>query len=204
MKPTFIYLTLFPQVFHNYFQVSLAKKARKKRLIDYQAYNIRDFASKGKVDDYPYGGGVGMLLKIGPLVQSLATVQEFYFPNYVVLLSPQGKRFQQKDILPLLNQAPNLVFICGHYEGFDERILAYVDEQISIGDFVTMGGEIPALVITEALIRAVPGVIQAESYQQETFTNYQLDFANYTRPRFFRNLAIPSVLLSGHHQKIAE
>ena len=145
-----------------------------------------------------------MLLKIGPLVQSLATVQEFYFPNYVVLLSPQGKRFQQKDILPLLNQAPNFVFICGHYEGFDERILAYVDEQISIGDFVTMGGEIPALVITEALIRAVPGVIQAESYQQETFTNSQLDFATYTRPENFNNFSVPEILLSGHHQKITE
>lgn len=204
MKPNFIYLTLFPLYFYNYFQISLAQKAQRRKLFTYRVCNLRDFAVRGQVDDYPYGGGAGMLLKIEPLVRALATIQEAYPDSYFILLSPQGEKFTQKDVPRLLHQAPNLVFICGHYEGFDERILNYIDEQISLGDFITMGGEIPALALTEAIIRAIPGVIQAESYQQETFTNSQLDFASYTRPRVFENLAVPTILLSGHHQKIAE
>ncbi|CAG8450278.1 11066_t:CDS:10 [Racocetra fulgida] len=160
--------------------------------------------TKQDIDDYPYGGGAGMLLKIEPLVWALTSIQELYPQSYFILLSPQGRTFQQKDVERLLNQAPNLVFICGRYEGFDERIVNYVDEQISVGDFITMGGEIPALAITEALIRAVPGVIRVESYQQETFTNSRLDFASYAPPRIFEGLVVPEVLLSGDHQKIAE
>lgn len=176
----------------------------KKGLINYCAYNLRDFASKGKVDDYPYGGGKGMVLKIEPLVKALGDIQETYPHSYLILLSPQGKKFTQEDVPRLLNQASNLVFICGHYEGFDERIWYYIDEQISIGDFITMGGEMPALTITDALIRAIPGAIHPESYQQETFTNSQLDFAAYTRPEIFEGLKVPSVLLSGNHQEIIE
>ena len=122
MKPNFIYLTLFPQYFHNYFEISLAKKIYEKKLLTYQVYNLRDFAAKGQVDDYPYGGGAGMVLKIEPLVAALAAIQEAYPDSYLILLSPQGKTFTQSDVPRLLNQAPNLVFICGHYEGFDERI----------------------------------------------------------------------------------
>src|SRR4051812_42859668 len=136
MVPNFIYLTLFPQYFYNYFQISLAKKISARKLFTYQVYNLRDFATKGQVDDYPYGGGVGMILKIEPLVTALAVIQESYPNSYLVLLSPQGKRFSQEDVPQLLNY-PNLVFICGHYEGFDERIWHYIDEQISIGDFIT-------------------------------------------------------------------
>ena len=122
MKPNFIYLTLFPQYFHNYFEISLAKKIYEKKLLTYQVYNLRDFATKGQVDDYPYGGGAGMVLKIEPLVAALAAIQEAYSDSYLILLSPQGKTFTQSDVPRLLNKAPNLVFICGHYEGFDERI----------------------------------------------------------------------------------
>ncbi|CAG8547665.1 14407_t:CDS:2, partial [Cetraspora pellucida] len=134
-------------------------------------YNLRDFAVKGQVDDYPYGGGAGMVLKIEPLVAALAAIQEAYPESYLILLSPQGRTFTQT-------------------------------EQISIGDFITMGGEIPALVITDALIRAIPGAIQPESYQQETFQNSQLDFATYTRPEEFAGLKVPAVLLSGNHKEI--
>src|SRR5436309_3881593 len=134
MKPNFIYLTLFPHYFHNYFQISLAQKAQRRKLFTYRVCNLRDFAVRGQVDDYPYGGGAGMLLKIEPLVRALATIQEAYPQSYLILLSPQGGTFTQKDVPRLLNQAPNLVFICGHYEGFDERILNYIDEQISLGD----------------------------------------------------------------------
>jgi len=122
MKTNFIYLTLFPQYFHNYFQISLAKKICEKKLLSYQVYNLRDFAVRGQVDDYPYGGGAGMVLKIEPLVNALATIQENYPDSYLILLSPQGKTLTQKEVPRLLNQASNLVFICGHYEGFDERI----------------------------------------------------------------------------------
>lgn len=163
---------------------------------------MRDFAANEQVDDEPYGGGGGMVLKIEPLVAALANIQETYPDSYLILLSPQGKRFTQEDVPRLLNQAPNLVFICGRYEGFDERIWYYVDEQISVGDFITMGGEIPALTITETLIRAIPGAINPQSYQQETFTNSQFDFATYTRPKEFEGLKVPSVLLSGNHKEI--
>jgi tRNA (guanine37-N1)-methyltransferase len=200
----FIYLTIFPQYFHDYFQISLAKKFAERKLFTYQVYNLRDFAAKGQVDDYPYGGGVGMVLKIEPLVSALAAIQEAYPNSYLILLSPQGKTFNQADVPRLLNLGTNLVFICGHYEGFDERIWYYIDEQISIGDFVTMGGEIPALAITDALIRAIPNAIKPESYQQETFQNSQLDFATYTRPEIYDGLKVPSVLLSGNHKEINE
>ncbi|WNE40451.1 MAG: tRNA (guanine-N(1)-)-methyltransferase [Mycoplasmataceae bacterium] len=202
MKPNFIYLTLFPQYFHDYFQISLAKKIREKELLDYQVYNLRDFATKKQVDDYPYGGGFGMVLKIEPLVNALAHIQEEKPNSHLILLSPQGKTFNQKDVPRLLNKSSNLVFICGHYEGFDERIWHYIDEQISIGEFITMGGELPALTITDALMRAIPGAIKEESYQQETFHNSQLDFATYTRPEIFEDLKVPSVLLSGNHKEI--
>ncbi|CAG8577372.1 1605_t:CDS:2 [Paraglomus occultum] len=125
-----------------------------------------------------------MVLKIEPLVAALAAIQEAYPNSCLILLSPQGKTFTQSDVPRLLNQAPNL--------------------QISIGDFITMGGEIPALAITDALVRAIPGAIQPESYQQETFQNSQLDFATYTRPEVFEGLKVPSVLLSGNHKEINE
>lgn len=203
MKPNLIYLTIFPQYFHNYFQISLPKKLSDKKIFSYRIYDLREFASNGQVDDSPYGGGGGMLLKIEPLVQALATIQTTYPDSYLILLSPQGKRFSQKEVPRLLKQATNLVFICGHYEGFDERIWHYIDEQISLGDFITMGGEIPALAITEALIRAIPGAIQPYSYQQETTTS-QLDFASYTRPAEYDGLKVPDILLSGDHAKITE
>jgi len=204
VKPSnFIYLTLFPQLFHAYFQVSMAKKALQEGCLNYQIYNIRNWAIRGQVDDYIYGGGPGMLLKIDCLVKTLAAVYENYGKNcYIVLLSPQGKRFTQKDVKRLI-QNENLVFICGHYEGLDERILNYIDEQISVGDFITSGGEIPSLLITETLIRALPGVLSSEVYQNETFqTENSFDFASYTRPVIFDNQEVPPVLLSGNHQKI--
>src|SRR3954452_16089470 len=146
-----------------------------------------------------------MLLKIDCLVKTLAAVYEDYGKNcYVILLSPQGKRFTQKDVKRLI-QNKNLVFVCGHYEGLDERILNYIDEQISVGDFIASGGEIPALLITETLIRALPGVLSPEVYQNETFQKENsFDFAAYTRPSAFDGQEVPPVLLSGNHQKIQE
>lgn len=200
----FIYLTLFPQYFHNYFQISIAKKAQEKEAIAYYIYNLRDFAEKGQVDDYPYGGGGGMVLKIEPLVKALMNIQKKHPNSYLILLSPQGKIFTQSDVSRLLNQSSTIVFICGHYEGIDERIWYYIDEQISVGNFITTGGEMPALVLTDVLIRAIPGVIKKESYEQESFCKFQLDFDTYTRPKIFGKFAVPDVLLSGNHKKINE
>jgi tRNA (guanine37-N1)-methyltransferase len=204
MKVNFVYLTIFPQFFHSFFRISLVKKAEQKELLTYRVFNLRDFAIHKKTDDYPFGGGIGVLLKIEPLLWALAAIKEVYHNCYFILLSPQGKTFTQKDVSRLLRKNSSLVFICGRYEGFDERILNYVDEQISLGDFITMGGEIPALAITEAIVRAIPGVIKEESYLQETFTNYKVDFPTYTRPRVFDGLEVPSILLSGDHKKISE
>ena len=172
MSSEFIFLTLFPQIFHNYFQISIAKKALQKSCFNYHVYNIRNWAIRGQVDDYIYGGGSGMLLKIDCLVKTLAAVYENHGKDcYVILLSPQGKRFTQKDVKRLI-QKKNLVFICGHYEGVDERVNNYIDEQISVGDFVTSGGEVPALLITETLIRALPGVLSPEAYQNERYSKH--------------------------------
>ena len=183
----------------------MAKKALKKGILNYQVYNIRNWAIRGQADDYLYGGGSGMLLKIDCLVKALAKAYEDYGQNcHVILLSPQGKIFNQRKV-PSLIEKQNLVFICGHYEGFDERILNYVDEEISVGSFVASGGEVPALLISEALIRALPGVLSKEAYQNETFlSENKFDFSAYTRPFIFEGQKVPQVLLSGHHQKIQQ
>src|SRR3954468_20857467 len=127
--PNFIFLSLFPKLFHSYFQTSIAKKAFEKKFFSYRVYNIRAWATKGQVDDYIYGGGAGMLLKIDCLVKTLAAVHEGFSNNYIILLSPQGKTFTQKDVSRLLQVSKSLVFICGHYEGLDERISNYIDEE---------------------------------------------------------------------------
>lgn len=199
----FIYLTLFPDYFKNYFQLSIAKEATKKKKLSYIIYNLRDFAKKRKVDDYIFGGGSGMLLKIEPLVEALKEISKNYPKNYIIFLSPQGKKFTQKDVKRLIKKK-NLVFISGHYEGVDARIWHFIDEQISIGNFITTGGELPSLVITDCIIRAIPGVIKKESYEKETFSNKKFDFDSYTRPRLYENLTVPNILVSGNHKKIEE
>src|SRR5437764_1392585 len=201
MRPNFIFLTIFPKIFHDFFRISIIKKAYEKKLFNYSVFNIRDFSIKGIVDDSPYGGGKGMLIKIDSLIKTISVVNESFPFSYFILLSPQGERFTQKDVMFLLEK-PNLVFICGRYEGFDERINYYIDKKISIGDFVTMGGEMPSLVIVETLIRAIPGVIKKESFFQESFTDFSFDFPNYTRPSSFDGISVPSILLSGNHRKI--
>jgi tRNA (guanine37-N1)-methyltransferase len=203
-KTNFVYLSLFPDFFDNYFKFSIAKKAKEKEIFNYRAINIRDFSVRGKADDYPYGGGPGMVLKIEPLLRALGSIEENYPDAYFILLSPQGKKFCQEDVERLLGISNNLVFICGHYEGFDERIIDYVDEQISVGEFVVTGGEIPSLLITDCLIRKIPGVIKRESYENESFSQTKFDFASYTRPEVFDDLRVPGILLSGNHGKILQ
>jgi tRNA (guanine37-N1)-methyltransferase len=196
-----IYITLFPDYFRDYFKRSLAKKSVENKIVSFQAYNIRNYSHYNRADDYPYGGGRGMLIKIEPLVKSLCAAEEKYGKLYTILLSPQGNLFEQKDVERLLEKK-NIVFICGHYEGVDKRIEYYVDEKISIGNFITMGGELPSLIISEAIIRAIPNFIHPESYKNETFSDLGFDHDSYTRPSFFENLSVPEVLKSGNHKEI--
>lgn len=198
-----IYITLFPAYFEDYFGKSLALKSVAKKLVAFHSYNIRDYAERRKADDYPYGGGRGMVIKIEPLLKALATAQQEHGLLYTILLSPQGKQFTQLDVERLVKKS-NLTFICGHYEGVDQRIRNYVDEELSIGNFITMGGELPALLMSEAIIRAIPNFIHPDSYKNETFSGANLDYDCYTRPACFDGFTVPEVLKSGNHSAIEE
>ena len=154
-----------------------------------------------QVDDTPYGGGGGMVLRCEPLVSAIESVKDEN--SKVLLMCPQGKPYKEADALRL-SQEKHLIFVCGHYEGYDERIRSFVDEEISIGDYVLTGGEIPSMAIMDSIIRLLPGVIKEESYTEDSFMNDLLDYPTYTKPADFRGLKVPEVLLSGNHEKIKE
>ncbi|OGE04612.1 tRNA (guanosine(37)-N1)-methyltransferase TrmD [Candidatus Curtissbacteria bacterium RIFCSPLOWO2_01_FULL_41_18] len=202
-------LTLFPLAFENVFSESIIKKAQDKKLLKITLVDIRNFAhdKHQKVDDKPYGGGKGMLLKVDVLVEAIESIKE---KPYIILLSPSGKTFNQKKALGL-SQKKSLAIICGHYEGIDSRIEEFVDEVISIGDFVLTGGEIAAMIIVDSVARLIPGVIHPESLETESFSpkyakeksgGFRLEHPQYTRPENFRGHKVPKILLSGNHQKI--
>lgn len=202
-------LTLFPQAFKNVFSESIIKKAQDKKLLKITLVDIRNFAhdKHRKVDDKPYGGGKGMLLKVDVLVEAIESIRE---KAYIILLAPSGKTFKQKKALGL-SQKKSLAIICGHYEGIDSRIEEFVDEVISIGDFVLTGGEIAAMIIVDSVARLIPGVIHPKSLETESFSSkfvkeksggLRLEHPQYTRPENFRGHKVPKILLSGNHQKI--
>jgi tRNA (guanine37-N1)-methyltransferase len=202
-------LTLFPEMFSGYLGQSLLKRALDAGLVEVHLHNIRDWA-KGKhrqVDDRPYGGGPGMVLMVQPLVECVEAVQPLAEPGQVVLLTPQGRRLDQRLIEELSKQR-RLLLLCGRYEGFDERVRQILNPlEISIGDFVLNGGEVAAMVMIDTLIRLVPGVLGDEqSSQQDSFStqNRLLEFPQYTRPPEFRGLTVPDVLLTGNHPEIAK
>lgn len=178
------------------------KRAREKEAVEIEIINFRDFSpdKHRKVDDYPYGGGAGMVLKPEPIFYALQHLE----PGYVVFLSPQGKILKQEKVEELA-QKRHLIFLCGHYEGIDERVrLALVDEEISIGDYVLSGGEIPALVLTDAVLRLLPGVLGNEdSLKEESFAQGLLEYPQYTRPAEFQGMKVPDILISGNHGLIA-
>ena len=194
-------LTLFPNMFTGFLEESIIKRAINIKAVDINLINFRDFSklSNHQVDDTPYGGGRGMVLRCEPIIDALDSVKTN--DSKVILLSPQGKTFNEKKALELKNEK-HLILICGHYEGFDERIRNFVDEEISIGDYVLTGGELPAMVITDSIVRLLPDVIKKESYLNDSFMNNLLDYPTYTKPPIFRNLKVPDVLLSGHHENI--
>ncbi|AWX69246.1 tRNA (guanosine(37)-N1)-methyltransferase TrmD [[Mycoplasma] anseris] len=195
-------LSLFPKYFEAFKTQSIIAKAIKLGHIEINVIDFREFSKEKhhKVDDTIYGGGDGMLLQVEPIDLALQTV-----PNsHKILLSPQGRVFNQK-VAHELAKYDEITLICGHYEGFDERILHFVDEEISVGDYVLTGGEIPAMAITEAVARLIPGVLKKGSHQNESFEDDGLlDFPQYTKPAVYKGLSVPEILLSGNHQKIAE
>lgn len=180
---------------------SILKRAQENKLIEFSIVNFRDF-SKNKhktVDDTPFGGGSGMVLSVEPIYLALKSIAG---NTRKILMSPQGKTFNQNKAKELLKEE-HLVFVCGHYEGFDERVYEFVDEEISLGDFVMTGGEVAALAMIDAIVRIIPGVLGSqESYEKDSFFDNYLDYPQYTKPREFMGLKVPEVLLSGNHAEI--
>jgi len=201
-------LTLFPGIFDGYLQQSLLKKAIDAGLVSVQLWNFRDWATDRhkSVDDTPYGGGPGMLIRCEPVFACVEAVQAAAQPSgKLVMLSPQGRRLDQRLIEELATQ-PRLLLLCGRYEGFDERIADGLEPlQVSVGDFICNGGEVPAMLVIDAVIRLVPGVLGDEtSSKYESFAEAgQLEYPQYTRPREFKGMTVPEVLLNGNHQEIA-
>jgi tRNA (guanine37-N1)-methyltransferase len=202
-------LTLFPDLFESYLQQSLLKKAIERGLIEVHRWNFRDFTTDKhqSVDDRPYGGGPGMLIRCQPVFDCVEHVQvQGALPGRLVMLSPQGRRLDQTLVEELAGQS-RLLLLCGRYEGFDERIrLGLKPLEISVGDFITNGGEVPAMLVVDAVMRLVPGVLGDEtSSRYDSFAESGLlEYPQYTRPREFRGMTVPEVLLNGNHQEIAE
>ncbi len=199
-------LTLFPDIITAYLKESILKRAQEKKLLEVKIYNIRDFES-GKhksVDDSPFGGGAGMVIKPEPFFKAIDFIKKDNEERRIILLSPQGKTFNQSLAEEFSKEKRRLVFICGRYEGIDERVrISLVDEEISIGDYVMTGGELAALVIIDASVRLVRGALGDErSVEEESFSWGLLDYPHYTRPREFEGLSVPDILLSGNHKEI--
>ncbi len=200
-------MTLFPEIFHSYMSESIMKRAIEKEIIEVHVYNIRDFSANKhkKVDDYPFGGGAGMLMTPQPIYDTYKHIVETHNIKNprVVYLTPKGKVYKQ-DIACDLSSNEDIILLCGHYEGIDQRIIdLIVTDEISIGDYVLTGGELPALIMIDSIARLIPGVLsQNESFEEESFKDDLLEYPHYTRPREFMGMKVPDVLLSGNHQRI--
>ena len=202
-------LTLFPEIFSSFLSESLINRAIKSERIRVDLYNYRQhgLGKHRKVDDTPFGGGAGMLLRVEPIYHALMALDSYYKKQYLqtykILLTPQGMPFDQERARKLSTMERVLLLVCGRYEGFDERIRSYVDEEISGGDFVCLGGEVIAMLMIEVISRLVPDVIgNSESSREESFTHGLLEYPQYTRPGVFNEERVPEVLVSGNHQQI--
>ncbi len=198
-------LTIFPEMLELFWQNGMIKRAIERKLINCSGINIRDFAEdKHKsTDDKPYGGGSGMVMKPEPLSNAVRSMKTEGASSKVILLTPQGRVFNQK-VAKELSQCEDLIFVCGRYEGVDERIFyKFIDEEISLGDYVLTGGELASMVIIDAVVRFIPGVLgSAESAEKDSFSDGLIEHAHYTRPYDFEGLKVPDVLLSGNHKEI--
>ena len=194
-------LTLFPNMFEGFLNESIIKRAGEKGKVNINVHNIRDYSpfKNKQVDDYSYGGGAGMVLMCEPIFNAIEDLREDN--TTVIMLTPSGKTFNQ-SLAHDLSKYEHIILLCGHYEGFDERIKTIVDMEISIGDFILTGGEVAAMAIIDATVRLIDGVINKESLESETFTDDLVDYPVYTKPADFRGLKVPEVLLSGNHANI--
>ena len=194
-------LTLFPKMFEGFLKESIIHRAIEKKAVEIHVINFRSFSTLNnqQVDDTPYGGGGGMVLRPEPIVDAIASLKKEN--TKVILMCPQGVPYKQEKAKEL-KEEKHIVLVCGHYEGFDERIRSFVDEEISIGDYILTGGELPAMVVTDSIVRLLPGVIKEASFTQESFTNHLLDYPTYTKPQIYKGLEVPAILLSGDHAKI--
>lgn len=201
-------ISLFPDMFPSVFNASMLWKAQDRQAVAFRYINLRDFGlgPRKQVDDTPYGGGDGMLLRPEPLFAAVEAAKKHDPTGRVILMTPRGQRWHQSLARELASDVKGLIFICGRYEGYDERITTVVDQQISIGDFVLTGGEIPAMAMIDSIVRLIPGVLGGEkSAEIESFSNGQdLEFPQYTRPATFKDMAVPEVLLSGNHAAIEQ
>lgn len=194
-------LTLFPNMYDNFLSESIIKRAIEDKKIEVNIHNIRDYTvyKNSRVDDYPFGGGGGMVLMCDPIFRAIDALRED--DTLVIMMTPTGKLFKQ-NIAYDLSKHRHLIILCGHYEGFDERIKTIVDLELSIGDYVLTGGELPSMVVMDSVIRLVGGVINSNSLTSESFNDNLLDYPNYTKPFEYRGMKVPDVLLSGHHENI--
>jgi len=200
-------ITIFPNIFNSYFKESLISRAQKKKLIKINIHDLRDWASdKHKtVDDNPFGGGLGMVMKVEPIFKAVKKIKKGK-KTKVVLFTPRGKKFNQKTAYQF-SKLDQIIFICGRYEGVDERVAKHIaDMELSIGDYDLMGGELPAMIVIESVSRLVPGVLGKEELLEERVTKQKgfIEYAQYTRPEVFNKWRVPKILLSGNHKKIEE
>ena len=195
-------LTLFPEMF-SIFDHSIIGRAKEKGLVNLEYYNIRDYSlnKHKKVDDYPYGGGAGMVMTPQPIIDSIKAAKEKN-SGKVIFLGPRGKTFNQ-EMAQELSKEENLIFLCGHYEGIDERAYKHIDMEVSLGDFVLTGGEMAAIPVIDSVLRLIPGVLgKEESFMDESYSDGLLEYPQYTRPEVYEGERVPAVLLSGHHENI--
>lgn len=194
-------ITLFPRMFDGFLNESIIARAILEKRVEINIINLRDYSldKHKKVDDYGYGGGAGMVLMPEPVFNAIEDLKSN--ESVVIMMTPQGVSYKQ-DKAYFLSSKKHIIILCGHYEGFDERIRSIVDFEISIGDFVLTGGEIPSMVITDSIIRLLDGVIDSQSHINDSFNNNLLDYPVYTKPRNFKGMEVPEILFSGHHENI--
>lgn len=196
-------LTLFPNMYDNFLSESIIKRAIEAGKVKVNIHNIRDYTvyKNNQVDDYPYGGGSGMVLMCDPIFRAIDELSTD--DSLVIMMTPSGKVYKQ-SVATEIALKKHIIILCGHYEGFDERIKSITDLELSIGDYVLTGGEIPSMVVMDSVIRLVDGVISSGSLESESFNNNLLDYPNYTKPYEYRGMKVPEVLISGHHKNIDE
>ena len=196
-------LSLFPEMYNGPFTESILKRAQFDGKVEINIHNFRDYSldPHHNVDDTPFGGGSGMVLACQPIFDCINDLKNE--DSLVIMMTPSGKVYNQ-EMAYELSKKKHLIILCGHYEGFDERINSICDMEISIGDYVLTGGELPSMILVDSIVRLLPGVIDAESSQNESFNNHLLDYPVYTKPRVYNGMEVPSILLSGDHKKIDE